>query len=451
MNARACVGMMSALALAGGWCVWLAGAGSVPAQRVPGAGADGTHAGHAPPGARAPQLPRLAPEVARRVARNPPLGPVPPDPTNRFAESEDAARLGQAVFFDPGFSASGAVSCATCHIPERGFADDRPLAVGEGQGTRHAMSLLNVAYNRWFTWDGRADTLWSQALQPFETAHEQDFPRQRVVERVLGDPALRALYVKAFGEAPEDTRNDPAALDRVFANIGKGIAAYERRLVTGPSPYDRWWVRYMENDPRADEELTSGARRGLELFFGRANCWQCHHGANFTDGEFHVLGVPEATGAPPADPGRYAVVDGVRDNPFNAAGAHSDARDGAQARISAVLVRSPDLWGQMKTPSLRTAARTPPYFHRGQLATLEQVVRFYSTLEGATALDHHREQVLQPLSLTAQEEADLVEFLRALDGPQPGEPWGAPPKQAQTEAQPAAPATRTPAVPDPPR
>ncbi len=373
--------------------------------------------------------PTLTPEIAQRVARNPPLSAVPPDPTNRFAQSLEAARLGHLIFFDERFSASGTVSCASCHDPAHGFADARRVAVGEGSGARHSMSVLNSAYNRWFTWDGRADTQWSQALQPFETPHEHNFPRKRVVQEVAQDAQLRALYASAFGaEPPMGTAADDAQrIDAAFANIGKAIAAYERKLITGPSAYDRWWFKHMAGDPRADAELTVQQRRGLELFFGKANCWQCHHGPAFTDGEFHLIGVPASSDNLPADPGRYAVVEGVRDNPFNAAGPHSDDPTGKQARISASLVRSPDLWGQVKTPSLRTAAMTPPYLHQGQLPTLESVVQFYSTLEGATALDHHREQVLAKLDLTPQEQKDLVAFLHAINGPPPGPPWGVPP------------------------
>lgn len=286
------------------------------------------------------------------------------------------------------------------------------------------MSVLNAAHNRWFTWDGRADTLWSQALQPFETSHEHGITRERVVEIVRHDEVLRGLYERAFGALPADG----AHTDATFARIGKAIAAYERLLVTGESPYDRWWLRYTAGDPGADEELTPGARRGLALFFDRANCWECHHGANFTDGEFHVIGVPPPSGGMPGDPGRYAVVESVRSNPFNAAGPFSDDPTGKQARISGALVRFPELWGQVKTPSLRTAALTGPYMHQGQLPTLDAVVRFYSTLEGAVMLDHHRELVLRRLDLSPEEQADLVEFLRAISGPPPGPPWGGPPQ-----------------------
>ncbi len=369
----------------------------------------------------------LTEQLAARVRRNPPLGPVPADPTNRWADSEAAAQLGHRIFFDERFSASGRVACSSCHDPAHGFSDPRPLAKGEGSGTRHSMRVLNVAHQRWFTWDGRADTLWSQAVQPFETPHEMNLPRAKVVARVAGDSVLRDAYLRAFGQAPPAADAAPAAVDAAFAQIGKALAAYERKLVSGPSAYDRWWTRRAAGDPKADQELTDAQRRGLALFFGKANCFQCHHGALFSDGEFHMLGVPPRDGGQPTDAGRYAVIERIRSDPFNAAGPHSDDPDGVQAHISASLVRTPDQWGEFRTPSLRNVAQTPPYMHAGQMATLPDVVRFYSTLEGATSLDHHRESVLTKLGLSASDQADLVAFLEALTGPLPGAPWGRPP------------------------
>ena len=370
----------------------------------------------------------LTEQLAARVRRNPPLGAVPADPTNRWADSDAAAALGHRIFFDERFSASGRVACTTCHDPAHGFSDPRPLAKGEGAGPRHSMRVLNAAHQRWFTWDGRADTLWSQAVQPFETPLEMNLPRAKVVAQVAGDSILRDAYRRAFGQAPPAADAAPADVDAAFARIGKALAAYERKLVTGPSAYDRWWTRRAAGDPKADDALTDAQRRGLALFFGKANCFQCHHGALFSDGEFHMLGIPPRDGGQPTDAGRYAVIERVRSDPFNAAGPHSDDPQGRQAAISAALVRTPDQWGEFRTPSLRNVAQTPPYMHAGQMATLPDVVRFYSTLEGATSLDHHRESVLVKLGLSAAEQSDLVAFLEALTGPLPGTPWGVPPK-----------------------
>ncbi len=374
----------------------------------------------------------LDPAVAKRIARNSPLPPVPPDPTNLVADKPAAAALGHRIFFDPGFSASGTVSCATCHDPRHGFADTKTIAVGEGAGTRNALSVLNAAHHRWFTWDGRADTLWAQALQPFEAPNEMHSTRAAVVARVEDNDELRRLYVQVFGPLPGKGATD-AEVDRAFANIGKAIAAYERKLVTGPSAYDKWWTRYARGDEHADVELSPAARRGLDLFFGKADCWQCHHGANFTDGEFHMIGVPPAGGGAQKDQGRYAVVEGVARSPFNAGGPFSDDPKGAQSQISMRLAKNSSMWGQFRTPSLRAAVDTAPYMHQGQLPTLEAVVHFYSTLEGATALDHHRELVLRKLDLSAKEEADLVAFLKSLAGTPPEAPWNDAPEDMKPQ------------------
>lgn len=365
--------------------------------------------------------------TARRVARNPPLGAVPADRTNRWSDSLDAARLGHRLFFDARLSASGTVSCASCHDPAHGFRDSEPLAKGEGTGPRRSMSVLNSAHQRWLTWDGRADTLWSQAVQPFEVPHEMGSSRRAVLAVVAGDPQLSGMYRTAFGAPVPDAAAAQPDVDAAFAKLGKALAAYERRLVSGPSAYDRWWSSRASGDPSADTLLSDAERRGLALFFGKANCFQCHHGALFSDGEFHNIGMPPRGGGMPTDAGRYAVVDRVRDDPFNAAGPHSDDRSGPQARISASLVNSPERWGEFRTPSLRNLPGTGPFMHAGQKETLAEVVRFYSTLEGATQLDHHRESVLKRLDLTEAEQADLVAFLGALAGSAPAEPWNSPP------------------------
>ena len=161
--------------------------------------------------------------VARRVQRNPPLGAPPPDPTNRWADSVAAAELGHLLFFDERLSASGTVSCASCHMPERGFSDPRPVAVGEGTGTRHSMTVLNAAHQRWLTWDGRADTLWSQAVQPFEAAHEMNMPRDRVLAVVAGDGTLRAADVASglVGAVIKDPVQDRVAWKEYLETVVK--------------------------------------------------------------------------------------------------------------------------------------------------------------------------------------------------------------------------------------
>lgn len=373
------------------------------------------------------------------------LPSVPPDSTNRFADDPRAAAFGQRLFFETRFSRNGLVSCATCHVPERAFADGRSLAIGLAELNRHTPSLLNVAYRRWHFWDGRADTLWMQAVEPFEQETEYDSDRTSVVRVIAEDESLRQAYESIFGPLPavEDRSRFPEAarpvignqddpmhqawqtmsesdrtlINRAFINLGKAIAAYERRLIVRNAPFDRFAEALAAGDDAAAREAMSGAaRRGLKLFLGRANCRACHFGPNFTDEEFHNNGVPPLRGGPPRDAGRFEGLAKLLGHPFNAAGEFSDDRDGEVARRTLQLRRSSETWGQMKTPTLRNVAESAPYMHAGQFASLEEVVRFYSTLEGQVQAGHHRETILQPLNLTEEEIHDLVAFLESLTG-----------------------------------
>ena len=371
-----------------------------------------------------------------------PLEPPPPDETNRFQADPRAARLGQMLFFDARVSANGEVSCATCHVPERAFTDGRPVARGLGEGHRNTPTVVNVSYSRWFFWDGRADTAWAQALQPLESEHELGASRLQLAHLLHGDPELREAYEGLFGALPplgdgerfprearpvpgdpehphqrawlgmED--GDRAAVDRVLANAAKALAAYEHRLVSRRSPFDRFAEGLVDGDPEKLGALGPRALEGLRLFLGKAGCRQCHVGPLFSDGEFHNVGVPPRGGGRPRDPARYAGARAVLADPFNARGAHSDDPQGPRARRLGALRNPPESWGQYKTPSLRNVAATAPYMHAGQFASLREVVEYYSTLEGAVVAGHHRELVLQPLALSEREIDALVAFLESL-------------------------------------
>ncbi len=362
----------------------------------------------------------------RRLLSLGPMPAAPVDPTNRWSADAAAAELGRWLFHEPRLSRNGQVSCASCHAPDRGFADGRPLAVGLSQGSRHTQSLLDAAHQRWLTWDGRADSLWSQALHPFQDAREMGLSRAELIERIRTIGPIRARYEAVFGPLP--AAGDAAGVDRAFAQVGKSIAAFERRLVTGPSAFDRWLERLRQGDAGPVDGFGPEAIRGAALFVDKADCVRCHAGPLLSDGEFHMIGVPAADGAAPTDRGRLDGVERLRRDPFNAAGVFSDQRDGPHAKVTLATQPDPEAWGRFRTPSLRSAALSAPYMHQGQLASLEEVVRFYDTLDGATSLEHHSEQVLQPLGLTARERADLVAFLRAVQGSLPppsqvSDPW----------------------------
>ncbi|MEM7166528.1 MAG: cytochrome c peroxidase [Planctomycetota bacterium] len=386
----------------------------------------------------------------RKIRQQSPLPALRADATNRYATHPEAALLGQQLFFDVRFSGNGKVSCATCHDPQQDFHDGKALAEGISTMTRHTPSLWHVARQRWFFWDGRSDSLWAQALDPIEVPGEMAGSRTRVVRLLRDDAQLRRTYESVFGSLPatllaplpDDAR--PAApgatdeltavhdaawlqltaaqrrdIDRTFVNAGKAIAAYVRRLERGPSPFDAFVAALVEAPTPNNDLLSPSAQRGLALFNGRANCRSCHGGPLFSDGEFHDTGVAPLNGKQAMDAGRYAGIQRLRKSPFTADGVFSDERNGAAAQRSKSVTQTPQNYGRFKTPSLRNVALTAPYMHQGQLPTLEAVVRFYSTREGALPPAHHAETILQPLHLSDAEVGDLVAFLESLTGTPP--------------------------------
>jgi len=368
-----------------------------------------------------------------RLAPFSPLPPVPHDPTNSVADDARAVRLGQWLFFDTRLSSNDEVSCATCHDPENNFTDGKPVATAIGTGTRKTPTVVGAAHMRWLFWDGRADSLWAQALEPIENPIEMGFDRLAVAHLVTRDAELRAAYEELFGALPDltDAMRFPAharpvadepehpqqiawagmtppdrdTVDRLYANLGKALAAYERKLVRGQSAFDR----FAAGDRSA---LSPAARRGLELFLGPARCFLCHSGPNFSDSEFHNTSAP----GPIDDSGRHDGARRLASSVFTAAGFHSDEREGPRANRVRRLRQSSETWGEFRTPSLRNLSGRAPYMHAGQLADLPAVLRFYSTREGASGRSHHQEQILQPLDLGADDLGALLAFLESLEG-----------------------------------
>ena len=410
------------------------------------------------PGTVLKDSPREALDEAtrKRLLSHSPLPPLPPDPTNAVADDPRAARLGHFLFFDARLSGDGSRSCASCHVPEKSFADGLPVSEGAGAGTRNTPSLWNVAWQRWYFWDGRADSLWAQALKPLEHGSELASNRMRIARLATTDRELARAYERVFGPPPDlsdrarfpdDARpmsatpdhaharawaamreEDRATVERVFANVGKAIAAFERRLVAADSPFDRWVAALRAGDEEAERAYPEAARRGAALFVGKARCRQCHAGPAFTDDEFHDVGVPPRAGEQPFDAGRHTGLAELLADPFNAAGALSDDRRGERAAELARLVRSNESWGQFKTPSLRNVAASAPYMHQGQYATLERVLEHYSTMKDAVGGGHHGETVLKPLELTPAEIDDLAAFLGSLTDEGALERLGPPPR-----------------------
>lgn len=357
-----------------------------------------------------------------------------PDPSNRVYDDAQAARLGQALYFDAGLSPSGEVSCATCHDPDKGFTDHKVLSEGVGQTARHAPAIPGSQYGPWLYWDGRADSLWSQAAGPLEHPDEMGSSRVFVARRVA--QAHAEDYQAVFGDLPDlsdgdrfpaharPARDDAEAraawqgmsqADRdavltVFTNSLKAIAAYEGRLVPTESPFDRYVDAVTAGDPSGGGHLTDAQVRGLSTFLRDGNCTACHSGPMLTDRAFHNLGLPLAG---KYDAGRTVGAAQVLTSEFNCRSRWSDTQDCPE--LDYLDPGFPDFQQAFKTPTLRNVARTAPYMHHGQFADLNAVLTFYSELPGDPAANH-RELTLRPLGLSETEKAELVAFLTALTG-----------------------------------
>jgi cytochrome c peroxidase len=379
-----------------------------------------------------------------------PLPTPPASPTNRYADDDGAAALGQKLFFEKRYSGqitlddpssegpvgeSGLFSCASCHDPTRWFIDTRSVpnkcSVGAAQITkRNSPSMVNIAYYEWGGWAGAQDQFWKQGANSPET---KDLNGDRLgIAHMIFDH-YRAEYDAVFKDMPLDADLDPqspnaarfpasgkpgdaawdllpnedkAIVNRILANVGKAFEAYERRLISGNAPFDR----YVAGDFSA---LNLSAKRGLKLFIGKAGCDSCHSDQTFTDQKFHNTAVAQAT--LPLDEGRYEDLGRVLGNPFNGAGEFSDDKDAGRQKIEG-LAQTDDLRGQFRTKSLRHVAETGPYFHDGSVTSLEAVIRHYNQGGATGNYPGAKDSLIVPLNLSETEIADLVAFLRSLTG-----------------------------------
>jgi cytochrome c peroxidase len=206
---------------------------------------------------------------------------------------------------------------------------------------------------------------------------------------------------------------DQLAVNRLFANVGKSLAAYERRLLSRAAPFDDFVAAVRAGSAEQQHAIRPSAREGARLFVGRARCVRCHSGPDFSDREFHDNRVPTLSGEPRRDAGRHNGIPVVQADPFNGMGAFSDAPEGAAADKLRYLFRSGESWSEFKTPSLRNTALTAPYMHQGQFATLDDVLAYYNTLDRAMP-SHSPEKTLAPLGFAPAELAALRDFLQSL-------------------------------------
>lgn len=303
--------------------------------------------------------------------------------------------LGRQLYFDPRLSKDSTVSCASCHDPSMGYTAHTKTGIGiDGQagGRNSPVSFNRILSGKQF-WDGRADSLEAQAVGPIANPIEMGFTHEGVVERLASMPVYAKQFERIFGSVTIDA-------------VGKAIAAFERVIVTAPSPYDYFeqWRPYENFDPEDFEDdpelaalyasakagvethpMSESAKRGRDIFFTeKGNCSACHVGANLADEKYHNIGVGMDKEQP--DVGRFAVT-----------------KDDAD-------------FGAFKTPTVRNVALTAPYMHDGSVATLEEVVEWYD--KGGHPSKQLSEKI-RPLKLSEQDQADLVEFMKACTGPTP--------------------------------
>lgn len=284
----------------------------------------------------------------------------------------EKAELGRLLYFDKRLSSDGTISCASCHEVDKAFTDHSPVSVGIGnqKGGRSAPTVINRAYSTEQFWDGRAPSLEEQVKGPLANPLEMTIEREegkahtQTVKRINDVPGYVKMFKKVFGDS-----------EITIDLVAKAIATFERTVLSGNSPFDRY-------NSGEKEAMTEARVRGMKVFFGKkAACDSCHLGFNFTDGSYMNIGI--GMDKPDPDLGRYLVTKREEDK------------------------------GAFKTPTLREIEHTAPYMHDGRFKTLEEVVEHYD--KGGIKNPHLSERMV-PLNLTKQEKSDLVDFMKALSG-----------------------------------
>ena len=349
-----------------------------------------------------------AAEIGRILQHGPWPPPVVRDPSNRVSGQRAAISLGERLFFERRLSVDATMDCATCHQPAKGWSDEHPRGAGRQPLDRNTTSVWNVAFQRWFGWDGANDSLWAQSLRPILDAREMAATPAHVASVVRSDPTLACRYERAFGRTPAAAPDD----ETLLVDVGKALAAYMETLVTRRTAFDDFRDALARGDTEAAARYPASARRGAVLFV-KSDCAVCHVGPAFTNGEFHDVGVPYALPGGGVDAGRARGIAQVRADRFNLLGPWSDDASRASAVKTRHVEAGHATFGQFRTPSLRNLALTAPYMHDGRYATLREAVRHYSELD-MERIHTHGEQLLRPLKLADAEVDDLVAFLESL-------------------------------------
>ncbi|MEP3245080.1 MAG: cytochrome c peroxidase [Sneathiella sp.] len=342
---------------------------------------------------------------------------------NAYWDDPEAIAFGEKLFFDTRMSADGRVACATCHQPEKAFTDGKTLGAGIGKTRRHTPTVIGAALSPWLFWDGRADSLWAQALQPLEDPAEHGTDRLQVVRLVVAE--YRTEYEAIFGSLPEELllvqSENPLAANYVFANIGKSLGAFQSTLLPTDSRFDSFARELLETGE--SDQLNREEQQGLKLFIDEdgGRCMNCHNGPLFTNHDFVVTGITDTVA--PLGHGRLEGIEKALGDPFNCRGIFSDTPDSCGELDFAKRGR-PELDYAFKVPTLRNVALTAPYMHNGSLTSLIDVLHFYNRARSQYPPEKRGDEAakkqhldIEPLRLASGQLAWLEAFLKTLNSP----------------------------------
>ena len=369
------------------------------------------------------------------------IGSLSAEPENikyRLNNTQQAQEFGHRIFFDRRFSSNGKISCASCHKPEYKFSDSLETAVGIGITKRNTPTLVGVTYSNWFFHDGRADSLWLQAMGPLENELEHGGNRSQYAHIIYNDPDLKKRYERLFGKMPalsntkrfpksagpvkdkkarqawrQMSEKDRVMITEVFINISKALGAYERNLKPGPSRFDNYVKAVMDNDEAAKRAaLNAKEVAGLRLFISKANCVICHNGPMLTDFGFHNIATPPAD-LKRYDFGRWKGANAIRVSKMNCNSEFNDDPKKNCDELKYIVWHKEHTLGSFKTPTLRNISQTGPYMHAGQYSSVMDVIKHYND-PPTTKLGQSDLRAI-PIELNKDELLHLEAFLLALE------------------------------------
>ena len=375
-----------------------------------------------PPAANCAPLTKATPLIqsplsftAQEIALIRSFGPWPvkteADPSNALSGNPQAIALGAKLFVNKRLSKNNDLSCASCHQASKGFADGLALSKGRIQLQRNSQSLWNLQGQRWFAWDGAADSLWLHSLKPMLHPDEMGASFELIAAALRGDSLIMAA-INRLGPHNQRVSTDTPAQQQLALTAAKALAAYVETLQSKRTGFDQFRDALVSSNPTKANAYPLAAQRGLKTFINSGNCMSCHAGPFFSNGEFADIGVGHFRKDRSVDSGRHAGAQSVVKDPFNLLGKFSDTAPSEQTHTRFIAINHA-LFGQFKVPSLRELIHTGPYMHDGRIATLKEVVKHYSTVS-PDRLHSDGEKSLRALNLSDHEIDDLVAFLETL-------------------------------------